>query len=134
MEDYAVVGGILALALLSYLAVLTGDKWTRVHSDTIVYGVVNNIQVPLKQRQMLFFNSYIPWVAGSTALNLIIVLAFLGIARSVTQPFAQMLAYVCAVMFMLGVAGNLGQGALWGHYLWSSLSKERRDQVASARH
>ena len=130
MEDYAVVGGILALALLSYLAVIAGDKWTRVHSDTIIYGVVNGIQVPLKQRQMLFFNSYIPWVAGSTAMNLIIVLAFLGIARSVTQPFAQMLAYICSVSFMLGVVGNLGQGALWGHYLWSSLSEERRDQGA----
>ena len=134
MEDYAVVGGILALALLSYLAVLAGDKWTRVHSDTIIYGVVNGIQVPLKQRQMLFFNSFIPWVAGSAAMNLIIVLAFLGIARSVTQPFAQMLAYICAVLFMLGVVGNMTQGVLWGHYLWSSLSKESRDQGASAPH
>jgi hypothetical protein len=35
MEDYAVVGSILALALLSYLAVLAGDKWTRVHSDRV---------------------------------------------------------------------------------------------------
>jgi len=91
MENYAVVAGILALALLSYLAVIAGDKWTRV----------------------------------------LIVLAFLGIARSVTQPFAQMLAYVCSVSFMLGVVGNLGQGALSGHYLWSSLSKEEtRDQGA----
>ena len=68
MENYAVLAGTLAWALLSYLAVIAGDKWTRVHSDTIIYGEVNGIQVPLKQRQMLFFSSYIPWVAGSTAI------------------------------------------------------------------
>lgn len=36
MENYAVLAGTLALALLSYLGVIAGDKWTRVHSDTII--------------------------------------------------------------------------------------------------
>ena len=112
MEEAAVLGGTLALALFTYAALIAGDRWNRHNDDAIRYGVWRGIELTARQRRSVFFNGYAPWVWGTISIQAIASLAFLGIGRSVESQFPSLLAYLCGYVFLIGTFATVGMSVL----------------------
>jgi hypothetical protein len=132
MPDEAVLGGTLALALFTYVALIAGDKWNRSHDDAIRYGVWRGVKLSAKERRKLFYNGYAAWAGGTASIQAIAALSFLGIGRSVDSQFPSVVAYICAYVFLIATFSTVVMGALASAELWQAMREADENEASGA--
>jgi hypothetical protein len=108
------------VALLSTLTLFTaavlGAAWIHKTNndriDEILSGVVKGIPVPVSQRRLLLFTSWLPYVAFLTAWLLVLGLGIVESARWVEAPEVRLICYMCAMVLFGGAIFTVVLGSL----------------------
>ena len=94
------------LSLLSILAIMAmlyvGSMWVvrmiNDRNDEILTGVIKGVPVSVKDRQLMLFTNWLPYVAFLIAFQLAMSVGLFEVGRGMEEPRIGAVAYIGAVM------------------------------------
>lgn len=117
---------IASILIASYAVFFFGDRWIHERGEAVASGVLRGIPIPMKQRWLMLFNTWLPNTMGMIFFTLIMSLVFISIARNINDPFLANVTYMCAVFTSLACAFWLVLGTSWFFYYVSVLRESTR--------
>ena len=90
-------------------------------------GVINGSPISTKYRGILLYQTWVTYAGGATVAAVLGFVLALGIASSVGEGTAQVLAYATALVCALAASGWVTQGAVELLHYRSVLREAKRD-------
>lgn len=110
MSDFTALFLTSFLGVLGFLVVFYTSKVTNDLGDQIVLGFIGDRPVPIQQRWLMLYNTWVSYAVSDVVLPAFLGLAFLQIAGEVNDTGIKTLAYFAAAIAGFGALMWLLQG------------------------
>jgi hypothetical protein len=110
MSDLAALFLTSFLGVLAFLVVFYASKLANDLGDQIVLGFIGGRPVPIQQRWLMLYNSWVSFAVANVVFPTFIALACLQIADNVNDTGVKNFAYLAAAMAGFGTLMWLLQG------------------------
>lgn len=102
MSDFTALIVVSFLGVLGFLVVFYTSKMTNDVGDQIVLGFIGDRPIPIQQRWLMLYNTWVSYAIGGVMLGVFLALAQLQIASHVEDAGVKGLAYLAS--FLAGFA------------------------------
>jgi hypothetical protein len=89
---------ILAIMLTNYFGTMWVVKMINDRNDEILTGVVKGTLISTRDRQLMLFTNWLPYVAFLVAFQLVMSVGLYGLGRGAKETTAEIVAYAGSVM------------------------------------
>jgi hypothetical protein len=123
MSDFGAMGLLMGLGIVATFQFLFFERTVRELSNAIVTGVVGGVPISTKRRRLLFHRYWAMFAPGLVGYQIIIVIGWMLMARSMGTEEVRLFAYLCGFFGSIAAVGA-AYYALFGYFDLRSALRE----------
>ena len=105
MSDFSAIGLLMALGVIATFNWLFFERSVRDLSNAIVTGIVSGVPISMRRRRLLFQRYWTMFAPALVGYQIIIVIGWVLMARSMGTDEVRLFAYLCAFFGAIAAVG-----------------------------